>query len=93
MSNHTQGPWEYKRLVDNAGTPYATYYQAHIDLEVCMVWAPVGNVEQEANARLIAAAPEMFEIIQKLSDIDWIEGSELHRWIHKSREIVRKVDH
>lgn len=61
---HTPGPWNCERLIDQKGSPYATHYQAHIDIGVCMVWAPPGNAEQEANARLIAAAPEMLEALQ-----------------------------
>lgn len=52
----TNGAWKAKRLRDNGGAPYATLYEAHIDLGVCMVWAPEGNEEQEANAELIADA-------------------------------------
>lgn len=59
----TPGPWHAQRLRDNDGAPYATQYQAHIDIGVCMVWAPLGNEEQEANARLIAAAPELLEAL------------------------------
>ena len=52
----TKGEWKAKRLRDNGGAPYATLYEAHIDLGVCMVWAPEGNEEQEANAELICEA-------------------------------------
>ena len=65
---HTPGPWKCERLIDNAGKPYATHYEAHIDLEVCMVWAPPGNAEQEANARLIAAAPDLLEACKMYLD-------------------------
>lgn len=61
---HTPGPWNCERLIDQQGNPYATHYQAHIDIGVCMVWAPPGNAEQEANARLIAAAPEMLDVLK-----------------------------
>jgi hypothetical protein len=58
---HTPGPWQCERLLDNKGRPYATYYKAHIDVGVCMVWAPPGKAEQEANARLISAAPDLLD--------------------------------
>ena len=57
--SHTPGPWEAKRLIDRDGNPYSTHYIAHIDIGPCMVWAPPGNVEQEANAFLIAASPDL----------------------------------
>lgn len=64
---HTPGPWEAKRLTDGDGEPYETLYMAHIDIEgVCMVWAPVGHSEQEANAKLIAAAPELLEALKEV---------------------------
>jgi len=64
---HTPGPWPCVRLSMN-GEAYATHYEAHIDCGACMVWAPPGNEEQEANARLIAAAPELLEALRELHD-------------------------
>jgi hypothetical protein len=66
---HTPGPWKNERL-DNYGKPYSTLYEAHIDLGPCMIWCPVGNEEQEANAALIADAPKMLELLRELHDID-----------------------
>ena len=68
---HTPGPWYCNRLIDSSGTPYATNYTAHIDIGVCMIWAPVGNKEQEANAHLISAAPELLEALKLC--VDFIE--------------------
>jgi len=69
MSSHTPGPWEAKRLVDASGESYTTLYQAHIDIGgVCMVWAPDGHLEQEANAKLIALAPEMKAMLERSHD-------------------------
>jgi hypothetical protein len=31
-----------------------------------MIWAPSGNVEQEANSHLIAAAPDLLEALELL---------------------------
>lgn len=63
---HTSGPWIAKRLIDNNGNPYSTLYEAHIDIGPCMIWAPVGNAEQEANAALIARAPELLARVEEL---------------------------
>lgn len=50
-------PVTAERLYDNDGRPYSTLYEAHIDIgDICMVWAPPGNVEQERYAALIAEA-------------------------------------
>jgi len=75
----TNGAWKAKRLRDNGGAPYATLYEAHIDLGVCMVWAPEGNEEQEANAELIAEAGTVTnetgmtprELLAKLTKCAW----------------------
>jgi len=65
---HTPGPWEYRRLRDSNGQPYATLYQCHVDLRVCMIWAPPGNVEQEANARLISASPDLLAALMRVQN-------------------------
>ncbi len=60
---HTPGPWKNERLRDHHGNPYSTMYECHVDLGPCMIWCPEGDVEQEANARLIAETPEMFKVV------------------------------
>lgn len=64
----TPGPWECRRLIDTDGKPYSTLYEAHIAVGPCMIWAPAGNTEQEANAKLIAAAPELADALRELHD-------------------------
>ena len=62
MSNHTQGPWEYKRT---SGFDYGSVEY----------WLPgiCTNVKTEANARLIAAAPELLEALKAFMDT-WNSG-------------------
>ena len=60
--------WVLKRLKDNYGIGYSTLYEAHIDIGPCMIWAPDGNAEQLANAKLIAAAPDLLKALQSLLD-------------------------
>lgn len=62
----TPGPWEMRRLIDGNGKPYATLYECHINLGPCMIWCPPGNVEQEANARLISASPDLYAACKKV---------------------------
>ena len=90
-TSHTPGPWEMRRLIDKDGIPYATLYEAHIDIGPCMIWAPVGNEEQEANARLIAAAPDLLEACKLLlmcSLANDVSGREM---IRKARLAVEKA--
>jgi hypothetical protein len=74
----TPGPWKCERQVDARGKPYATLYNAHIDIGVCMVWAPPGNLEQEANARLIAATPALLEVCRNTIALTCKHASEEH---------------
>lgn len=64
---HTPGPWRLER--PRSG------HKIHVSgfgwLRFARVWAEVGgqpNAEGEANARLIAAAPEMLEALKKARD-------------------------
>ena len=85
---HTKGPWVAKRLIDNSGKPYSTHYVAHIDVGVCMVWAPEGNAEQESNARLISAAPDLLEALEGLMEIESLPiGTERD----KARAAIKKA--
>lgn len=64
-AKHTPGPWEA-----DLSDPHATEYPIHSQdrIEIATVWhytiAADGVAETQANARLIAAAPEMYEAIK-----------------------------
>lgn len=45
-----------------------------------------------ANAKLIASAPEMFEVIERLATPGWIGEAELQMFIRECRRIVRIVN-
>ncbi len=67
MSGHTPGPWSISRYsatsveaVNQRGVASTGGYQSNmIDAEVLLA-------ENEANARLIAAAPELLEALKKM---------------------------
>lgn len=77
MSNHTPGPWNYDsgyidthRVEDDGSSDYLILAEmrstfGYDDYGVHKWMLP--PEEYEANARLIAAAPEMFELISGLS--------------------------
>lgn len=75
MSNHTPGPWEYDKNVNGDFLITTTIdLPALTESEVAVVFnlesAPKG-VSPEANARLIAAAPDLLEAItEMMHDID-----------------------
>ncbi len=59
-TEHTPGPWH----VEQSGSIYAKNEYIGIALD----GRPWGKkLPQEANARLMAAAPELFEFVEKLS--------------------------
>lgn len=61
MCNFTKGPW-----IARGSTPSRVYGMARTDKEV-LVAACGGVIEQAgANAHLIAAAPEMYEMLEKV---------------------------
>ena len=66
MSAHTPGPWAVGPEFDNDGEPEIIIeHQTPFGNLVIAVALP-GLQGQEANARLIAAAPELLEALQNL---------------------------
>jgi len=79
MSKHTPGPWETDAAEHDS--PYQNILVMHGQHRaVCTVWiddAPVQdfNAEQRANARLIAAAPDLLAFAQEfLADYQSDDG-------------------
>ena len=68
MSEHTPGPWKAKKWVgtdpyDDPDRPFVEVGNVHWSPKN---WKPAAAIEQTANARLIAAAPEMLEALEKV---------------------------
>ena len=59
MSKHTPGPW-------SVGGPTEYAFQLSIEPSIGVVFG--GGEEVQANARLIAAAPEMLEALDNAAD-------------------------
>lgn len=65
ISKHTPGPWTlddrgYKYIVSKSGNGYITRDICRLD------GSTMAALAQEANARLIAAAPELLEALEEL---------------------------
>lgn len=95
MSAHTPGPWFTSR-------PHGTIYiEARLRGSTLQEVAAVGPTEapeqQEANARLVAAAPELLEALQLLEAemvLSGNAGSEDYGWkpaIEKTRAAIAKA--
>jgi hypothetical protein len=69
---HTPGPWKINRH------GYESLYACHEFVEgdsgigVCGIWHPESHREQDANARLIAAAPELLEALKQV--VAWMDA-------------------
>jgi len=89
MSSHTPGPWEIKRHPD----PCYRYISAPKHIALAQV---VWRVEEEdrspsceANAHLIAAAPELLWTLEKL--VERVGGDEwFAEWADKARAAIAK---
>jgi len=76
MNKHTPGPWEYDTELADAGNKSTPMYSeapgADADLceAVCIIphddMTEAGYKQVKANARLIAAAPELLEALEQL---------------------------
>ncbi|WP_241300814.1 hypothetical protein [Burkholderia cenocepacia] len=87
-AQHTPGPWKFSRWDEHGdtrfyvsqqdGAPYTPNYS-----DVATVIAETCSGErvriQEANARLIVAAPELLESLQKMNDM-WNSICDVNGW-------------
>jgi len=80
MSKFTKGPWGIKAEEDGA------YTQFYIEPNVATIFRQ--TAEGAANARLIAAAPEMYEALRPVAE----HGEISAEIINRARAILAKVD-
>lgn len=70
MSKHTPGPWTNDVMVSLTET-----HEAGLNIGFLNTVNPQRRAEAQANARLIAAAPELLEALQAITDLyDTDEG-------------------
>lgn len=106
-TKHTPGPWKVDRTGKFHGQrPYGISAN---DGTTITRWGSISrpaSLEAEANARLIAAAPEMLDLIQRMisaidagsvdsEEIDLGDGTQPHRfheeWAHYARAAISKA--
>ncbi len=76
MSEHTPGPWEISYGKIRPARPIEGYTIGYAP--ICIVRGDKrlhGNGVREANARLIAAAPELLEALKAV--IDWLDDGSI----------------
>ena len=85
-ATHTPGPWVVK--YDKNGLPFIG-----VASDPWTYPGTVATVEQEKDARLIAAAPEMFEVLsEQLHTLEMSKGYGFNEEYDKLREVLAKVE-
>jgi len=93
MSGHTPGPWDANI---SKGCFSITVGQPKSDYEII---AMVTNyecsrpdAERDANARLIAAAPELLAACEQLTELDvMVVGPDAEEWFEQVRAAIKKA--
>lgn len=91
MNKHTPGPWEIKRHYDSCYKNISA--QKHTEL-ARVVWCMEDedrSPECEANAYLIAAAPDLLEALQNLLKVHEGEGGTEHHAGDMARAAIAKA--
>ena len=74
MSGYTKGPWDIVKTRQGAFTTIMSEKNAHIaEMVKWYTTDPELVAEMEANGKLISAAPDLFEALNKM--LDHFEGS------------------
>ena len=97
-ATHTPGPWHYSEVIRGRDQYYR---QIRADFKIAEVHAchsgvagtKKGRAEDEANARLIAAAPEMYEVLQELAEsMELAKNYGVRKEHAMLREVLAKVE-
>lgn len=66
MNKHTPGPWKYGiELSSRSGEWLISFDAGYRGRGICIAETRPGTGHEEANARLIAAAPELLEALEE----------------------------
>ena len=69
MSNHTPGPWHVSQEFDGTSIKAGQFHVTHT-IQSCGFHDPADDkAVTQANARLIAAAPDMLETLKRLREM------------------------
>lgn len=84
MNNHTVGPWHFEQMND-----FGTEVYAICNPETVCAETVICTVDKIADARLIAAAQDMHELIGQINRYASIIGDE--KLFHSTNVILAKV--
>lgn len=81
MKKHTPGPWNVSTELKQVcvyGSPKGIHGIIRPLVAICDD-ADLSNAENEANARLIAAAPEIYEFLKKNAETFWCDADQINQ--------------
>ena len=88
-AKHTPGPWEHTGQGDIVGKEDNGYGLGYVD--VCGVYLRTVRGRTNANARLIAAAPELLEALIELADCGAEAWGEDRPCVRIARDAIAKA--
>lgn len=92
MSQHTPGPW---KADPNPGECWMIEFDDGIAL--ARTYLMDNHGEEEANARLIAAAPDLLDVVQAFVDLvcqdghGFHDGTEMGKILRKGRRVLAAI--
>ena len=91
MNKHTAGPWN--RIIADGHTVRHPQIYSDTGPVANATWLGDGRVDElNANARLIAAAPDMFEALQDaLSDLEFLKNAPDSAYARPDDETIKAV--
>jgi len=84
---HTPGPWDWMAVGANASGGHHLYIIDAANRKICACWGKAE--EKEANARLLAAAPDLLEALQEIVRPTKILGGSA---LDKARAAIAKAE-
>lgn len=91
MSKHTPGPWSFDEGSEDVLVEALSKDRKRVVREICHVLDDGEDAETKANLRLIALAPELFEVLEGIvvnsDQYDVVDES----WWEAARELIKKV--
>ena len=92
MSGHTKGPWEFRPLTGEDSRGMGYIHGGPVDACIAHTGdSSLWTSENEANARLIAAAPEMLEALQAIANGEGVYGAQAHEYKQIARAAISKA--
>ena len=90
--NHTSGPWHYSSTHEGKAFDIGAEDGSNVAVVYADLFVDGALVEARANARLIAAAPEMMEALEGLMNLGAYEdGVDVTKAQHIARDAIAKA--